>query len=120
MAVTDQTDEMFAGTPRTLRFTVTDEDTTGSPAKDLTDLTPKFTLSKLDTAGDPKATPIVEKTGAVTDAAGGIFTVALAAADTADLKPGDYGWQASLFTSGGDEQVVATGTTTIRRNVTNA
>lgn len=119
MAVTGLTDTMYAGNPRTFTFTVTDEDASGSPAKDLTDLTPKLTLSRISAStGLPLKTPEVEKTGTVTDAPNGVLTVALVPADTADLE-GEYYLELELFDLSDVGVVVATGTLTIQRNVTN-
>jgi len=127
MVVADQTDTMYANNRRVLKFTVTDEDNGG--ALDLTGLVVKFALARFDSEGQPiKSNPLVDKRSdvsaevTITDAANGLVEVELVTSDTASLA--DQGETAYYFElevfDGTDPVVVATGTLTIRRNVTNA
>ena len=124
MAVTDQAVTMYANNLRTLRITVTDEDSVGSPSKDLTGLVVKWALSRQDTSGNFLTAPILEKRSTtpteltVTDAVNGIFEVYLVPADTAALV-GTFYWEAEVFDATPSGVVVATGTLEIVRNVVN-
>lgn len=120
----NQDAEMYAGNKRSLQFTISDEDTTGSPAKDLSGLTVKFALSLMDSSGNFQTTPTVEKTtdnsGEITisGSSNEIATVVLVPADTSALA-GDYYMELEAFDGTPAGIVLATGTLTIIRNVTN-
>lgn len=128
MAVTGQVDTIYQGNRRILRFTITDEDTSGSPIKDLTGLVVKFALAKLDVNGNPiKSNPVVDLNSTshslqvvITTPTNGIVDVILLPANTSALIPGDYYFELELFDGSGNGVVVATGTLTIEVNVTNA
>lgn len=125
MAVTGGSTEMHSGDKRELRYTVTDEDTAGSPAKNLTGLTIKYAISKFKADGiTPLETAILEKTSdtatelLVTDAAAGELTVFLDPTDTAALK-NDYHEQLRVFDALDNPVVVNTATRTIHIDVIN-
>lgn len=124
MAVTSQKDTMWAGNKRVQRFTVTDEDAVGSPAKDLTGFTAKWALSRFNAAGTEfLTTPVVTKTTGgggivITDATNGILEVTLDVADTSALF-GTFYFELEVVDGSSNPLVVATGTLTINKNVMN-
>lgn len=123
MATTDLAVSFYAGNRHVLRFTITDEDTTGSPAKDITGKTLKFAMSKFSN-GVPLKTPVLEKSTAsgivITDGTNGECEVTILDTDTAAFLPADYYFELELFEPGPtDPLVVATGTITLLRNITN-
>lgn len=124
MAVTDLTTSFYAGNRHVLEFTVVDQDTSGEPALDITGKSFQFALSKIIN-GVPKDTPFLEyETGSgitTTDAANGEVEVEIAAADTADVKPGTYYFELEMLAASGpaDPIVVATGNIEIKLNVAN-
>lgn len=125
MVVANQTDSMYAGNKRTLRFTIVDEDTVGSPALNLTGRVLKFVLASVSPNGDILTTPLIEKKSTtpaqitVTDAVNGIAEVYLLEADTLPLL-GDYYFELEVFEADATiHTVVGTGTLTILANVTN-
>lgn len=128
MAVTGQVDTIYQGNRRTLRFTITDEDTSGSPAKDLTGFTVKFALAKFDANGNPiKTNPLLDLNSTanptqviITDAVNGIVDVTLFPTNTSTLTPADYYIELEVFDGSGNGVVVATATLTINVNIINA
>lgn len=125
MAVQNVLDEMWAGNRRVQRFTITDEDQAGSPAKDLTGLTIKWALSRIGSGGEFNTTPIVEKTSdnpgeidLVGPATDGIVDVTLVEADTLTLQ-GKFYFELEVFDATPEGVVVTTGELTINRNVVN-
>jgi len=126
MVVSDLALSWYCNNKHVLRFTVTDDDTVGSPAKDITGKYLKFALTKI-VNGQPatKSTSVlIEKetgTGIVTtDGPNGICEVTVLDTDTENLKPGDYYFELELFEPGpSDGLVIATGTATLLPNVVN-
>jgi len=123
MAVTGQTDIMWANNKRSLVFTIVDSDN-GDVALDLTGLTVKWALSRIDSSGAYLTAPVLEKaTGGsgivLTDAPNGICTVTLDAVDTVDLS-GIFHFELEVFDGTPEGVVVATGQLTINKNVVNA
>lgn len=124
MVVTDLVDACYAGNARTLRFTVLDQDAPGSPPKDLTGLGIRWALTRFSGGGDPLSTPVLDKDTAnagqitIVDAINGVLEVNLAEGDTTSLL-GDYYFELEVYSTGSFSLVVATGTETIRKNVTN-
>lgn len=124
MAVTDQVDTIFAGNKRTLKFAITDADTVGAPAFNLTNLVLKFTLTRVSADGNILTTPLIEKKSTsatqlvVTNAAGGLCEVYLVEADTLTLL-GDFYFELEAYDVSNEHVVLATGTLTIKPNVTN-
>jgi len=124
VAVKTNQDEMWAGNKRVLRYTITDEDTSGSPAKDLTGYTAKWAISRFSADGSTFNTaPVLEKSSGsgitITDAANGILEVTIDTGDTSALS-GVFYMELELFDSSSNPVVVATGKMTIIRNVVNA
>lgn len=126
MVVENLTDSIFAGNVRTERFTVTDEDTSGSPAFDLTSFVVKYALAPFGADGNPLTEePLFEKTTAdaaevlVTDGPNGEVEVYLVEADTVSLL-GDYYFELEAFDGSGNHVVLATGTLTVKPNVVNS
>lgn len=119
MAVKNLSDEMWAGNLRVQRFTVTDEDIDGSPAKNLTGFTVKWALARIDDAGTYLTTPVLEKTAVLTDAANGICEVTLAPADTTSLF-GTFYFELEATDGSSNPVVVGTGRLVINRNVVNS
>lgn len=128
MAVQNQSITLFRGNKIKLRFTVTDEDQAGSPAKPLTGLVIKFSLAKFDDAGNPiRANPLLDFASddaspqvVITDSVNGIVEVTLLKVDTEGLSPSDYYVELEAFDVSGESVVVATGTLTLLQNVLNA
>lgn len=123
MAVKDQVDEMFAGNKRVQRFTITDDDTAGSPPKDLTGLDIKYALSRFDDEGNFLVGPVLTKDVAgggiiVTDAVNGVLEVTFLKVDTQALA-GDFYFELEAFDGTLESTVLATGTLTIIKNVVN-
>lgn len=126
MATTGLTATMFANNPATLRFTVTDLDTAGSPPKNLTGKVIKWALTKFGQDGSYKTTPLlVEKKTTnggeltITDGPNGKCEVYLVPADTVSLA-GDFYFELEVFDGSGLNGVVtSTGTLTINKNVVN-
>jgi hypothetical protein len=123
MVVTNQNDSMYAGNNHTTKFTIKDQDTPGSPAKNLSGLSVRYALCRIGSSGDVLKTPIFEHTTAnpaqvlVTDAMNGIVEVYFVHADTVDLAAGDYYHEVELYDATPFSLVVATGTMTINTNV---
>lgn len=123
MTVVNAKTSFYAGNKRTLKFSVVDEDTAGSPAFDLTGQTIKFTLSRGDT-DNYRTTAIVEKSSAtpsqitITNATGGLVEVVLLGSDTLVLR-GDFYFELELTDVFSDTNVVSVGTLEILRNVVN-
>lgn len=122
MVVTNQNDSFYAGNKRTLRFTIKDQDAVGSPAKDITGMSVRWALCKINSAGNVVKTPLLEFNTdnpakvVVTDAPNGKVEVYLSHDDTASLL-GDYYHEAEIYITGSFSLVVATGTLTINLNV---
>lgn len=131
MAVRDQTDQMFAGNDRVLRFTMTDEDAGGDFDLTLAGRVSRFALAQIGPNGPITATPVVTKDqgnpGEITlDPIHGLGTnianVNLVGADTAALADAgstDYYFEYEVTEAGGGTIVMATGTLTIDPNVVN-
>ena len=128
MVVANLTDIIYAGNRRVQQFTVTDEDSVGSPAYDLTGLIVKYALARFSNGAPLKDDPLLDFATTdgspqvvITVAASGIIEVTLLPADTSGLQPDDYYFELEVFNAAGDEGVVvATGTLTVRTNVENA
>lgn len=126
MAVTGQTDEMWAGNLHVQRFTLTDDDQPLSPPRDLTSKTLKYALTQIDPdtgeyLGEPTVLEKITGGGIVLVglATAGIVDVTIDPADTVDFVPGDYHMELEEFDPSNNSVVVAEGTLTIRRNVKN-
>lgn len=119
---------IYAGNRRILRFTVTNEDTAGSPPYDLTTSIVKFALAAFGGNNQPlkknpklsfstlDASPQV----VITTPASGIVEVELLPADTVNLPPANYYFELEVFNNTQTQSVVvATGTIEVRVNVEN-
>src|SRR5262245_31078550 len=129
MVQANLTSFLYAGNRRVMRFTVTNEDTAGSPPYDLTSSIVKFALAAFGGNGLPlKKNPKLDFSSldaspqvVVTTPLSGIVEVELLPADTINLAPGDYYFELEVFNNTQTQSVVvATGTLTIRTNVENA
>ena len=119
---------VFKGNPRQVNHTVLDQDTVGSPAKNLTGIAARWVVSKLSADGAPLATSILVKDSQVAsgvtfpDAPNGELRANLTAADTAGLPVGTHYFECELYDPAGTNPtlplVVATGTITVKQNVT--
>lgn len=135
MVKTGQDTSFFAGERKTLEFYIVDEDAAGAPPLNLTSAFSelKWALSTINPqSGQVSATPILEKKSSVAQPATGgdqidivngdgtddVAQVQLVGADTATLL-GDFHMQLSGFDGNGEEQMLATGTLTLERNVVN-
>jgi hypothetical protein len=128
MVVANLTTFLYAGNRRILRFTVTDEDTAGSPAYDLTTSVVKFALAAFGGNGLPlKKNPKLDFSSldaspqvVITTPASGIVEVTLLEADTENLPPANYYFELEVFNNTQTQSVVvATGTLEVRVNVEN-
>lgn len=106
----DQYLETFAGENRTLSLQA--RDSANNPVN-LTGLTVTWGLAYPPYAPE-WYTPLVQKTGTVTSASGGLFTVALLPSDTAAFPSGNYIHQAWTTDSSGNIAVVTIGTIKVR------
>lgn len=117
-------DGRYAGNAFAILFTVTDQDTVGSPAKNLTGLSARFAASRFAPSGDFLTTPVLAKDSAVTgqitfpDPTNGKLQVNVDEGDTSALA-GDFYFELELYVPAGTSLVVATGTMTISKNVIN-
>ncbi|MBI4695572.1 MAG: hypothetical protein HY749_16265 [Gammaproteobacteria bacterium] len=121
MAKTGQDDTFYCNNPRTLRYTIADEEVGG--ALDLTGLAPKWALVRLKSDGTYDATPVLQKvlnSGiTIVSVVDGQLNVQIDPVDTRDLAPGKYYHELEIFDNTGNGIVAATGTLTLLRNVTN-
>ena len=101
MARIDQNIELWGTEDKTLTFTVDNGD--GSTAVDITGVTITWKA-----AHHPQGTAAVSKTGTITNAANGVFTVTLADTDISSLD-GVYWHEARMRDGSGNDTVVATG-----------
>ncbi len=129
MAVRDQTDEAFVNNPHTQRFTVLDDDASGSPKPplDITGLVLKWGMVPIDSSDNFATTPLTldkSTTGGgvvIVDGPNGIADVNITPSDTVNLNPIDYYFEFEVFDIGGaNGVVVATGTLTLIPNLVNA
>lgn len=123
MVVTGQSWIVYAGNAHEFQFVVTDQDTPGSPVKNITGQGARFALSKFKADGTYGTTPVLTKDSAnvgeitITDAVNGELSVFLDEGDTALLGGHDYYVELELYAS--TSLVIATGTLTINKNVEN-
>lgn len=96
--------EMYAGETRTLTFHGRDA---SNNVVSLTGKTVEFYIGRPPLHPD-YPTAIITKTGTVTVAASGTFTITLSADDTTNMH-GDYEFQARATTAGGAIAVIARG-----------
>jgi hypothetical protein len=113
--MTEQEFEMTAGDDKILQLTITES---GSPAN-LTGCTIRWVMAR--GYGWP---PVLEKsTGAgitITNAAGGVFQVSLAAADTLDIRIQPHVWEAEIIDTQGKTATTARGRINFRPNTAKA
>lgn len=110
MTTTAQNFEIYQGDDLALEVTVKNAD--GTP-KDLTGATIRWALHTTNKAAVPKLSKAISTGIAVTDAAGGVFTVTIARADTAALKAGVYYHEAEITDAASKRATVLTGKATI-------
>lgn len=100
----------------TARFTVTVKDSAGAVV-DLTGVTSiAWQIARSAFAGSPDLSKSIGSGVTVTDAAGGVFQVELAPADTADLL-GDFHHEAEVTDGAGDIATVFCGTLTFSKGL---
>ena len=112
MAATAQDATIWSGDDVDLQITVTDPDT--ETPKQLQGASVRWVLFNRET-GAVAFTKTTSDDITITNAAAGIFTVALDAADTDELC-GVYGHEAQVTDAGGRKSTVTTGTLTIERD----
>ena len=105
--------EVFRGENRTLSLAA--RDSSNNP-KDLTGLTVTWAISF------PPYMPewndaLVTKTGTVTDATNGLYTVAITPTDTRNLEEGNYTHQAFTTDNSGSISIVTDGTFRLRSSI---
>ncbi len=112
MTKENQDIELWAGDTRTETVTVTNS---AGSAQNLTGLTLRWVVRRHSRAG----TIVISKsTGSgitITNAAGGIFQIALSPADTKNLE-GEYYHEASGVDSGGNVSTLLIGTLTVNKS----
>lgn len=122
MVSTSQNDSMYAGNKRTLRFRIKDEDAAGLPPKDISGMSARWALCRINASGNVVKVPLLQfyttdpTKVAVTDGPNGVVEVYLAHDDTFALL-GDYYHELELYIPTVFSLVVATGTLTIDLNV---
>jgi hypothetical protein len=105
--------ECFAGENRTLSLAA--RDNSNNPSN-LTSKTVTWGVSFPPYAPDWRDA-IITKTGTVTDAANGLYTVALTPSDTQCLMEGNYTHQAYTTDGTGSVSIVTEGTFRLRRTI---
>lgn len=129
MVVTGLEVTVYQGNPRQVNHTVLNQDVDGSPAKDLTGIAARWVVSKISTtSGEPLPDSILVKDSQVSsgvtfpDAPAGKLRANLTAANTTALPLGKHYFECELYDPLGANTtlplVVATGTITVKRNVT--
>lgn len=127
MAITGLEASVYAGNPRTLRFTVTDQDVTPNVAKDLTGISARWAATRTNSSGDPiVGSPVITKDSAngtseinIDDPTNGKLKVFLLDTDTVALG-GDFYFELELYIPATPfSLVVSTGTLTVLKNVVN-
>ncbi len=108
-----QSVDMYAGENRTLNLAARDSSNTPS---NLTGKTITWGVSFPPYSPDFRDA-VITKTGTITNASGGLYTVALTPSDTQWLMNGNYTHQAYTTDSGGAVAVVTEGTFRLRRTV---
>ena len=109
MARIDQNIELFGTEDKVLAFTVDNGD--GSTAVNITGAEITWKAAR-----HPQATAVVTKTGTITNAAAGQFTVTLADTDLANLD-GVYYHEARMRDGSGNDTVVASGTLVVNKGL---
>lgn len=125
MVVTGLTVVVFAGNAHELDYTVLDQDTAGSPPKDLTGISARWAASRFAASGDFGTAPVLSKDSVngsgqvdIYDPTNGKLRVKIAEGDTAALA-GDFYMELELYIPSTMSLVVSTGTMTVNRNVVN-
>lgn len=110
-ASTGQDFDIYAGNTATITFTVVDGD---GAAKDIGGATILWRAAR----DGIRKRVVLRKTGSVSgDGSGGVFTVALAATDTANLKAGKYYHEAKVTDASSNVATVTTGTMTVKDTI---
>lgn len=123
MATTGNDDEMYAGDKRTIALAIVNGPLDPSPgtALNLTGKVVRYTLSEGDESEFSRTSALVKDSATIggitiTDAVGGLASVALLGADTVDLA-GSYRIEIRVIDGDGEGVVVGTGTMTILKTV---
>jgi len=112
MTTTAQNFEIYKGDDLTLQVTVKNADGT---AKDLTGATIKWQLSTGVNATPPLLSKAVGTGITITNAAGGVFEIAIAQSDTASMPAKDtYYHEAEVTDGAGKKSTVLTGTAKVK------
>ena len=127
MAKTAQDATMYRGNRKVLRYTVTDEDNSGS-ALDITSYTIRWAATRTNASGNPIETGAVIDLNSTSDPtqvvkttpASGIVDITLLEADTTSLTPGSYYIELEGVDGSGNSEVFAVGTLTLEPNIDNA
>jgi hypothetical protein len=109
MARIDQNIELFNTEDKTLTFTVDNGD--GSTAVDITGTTITWKAAR-----HPQGSSVLSKSGVITDADAGEFTVTLSDSDLAGLD-GVYYHEARMRDGSGNDTVVASGTLVVNKGL---
>jgi hypothetical protein len=123
VAAINQDDTFYAGNKRILEFTIINKDVVPEAPLNLTGITLKWGMSRLNSDGTYSKTPVVQKSTSsgitVTNAAQGKCSVQLDASDTVNCG-GKYHQELEAIDGSGAPVVVAVGTLELLRNVTNS
>ena len=106
--------ELVSGNDKKLKFTTLDENDA------IVDLTGSTIIWALANSAKAKKTIIIYTSPTnvtITDDVGGLFEVDIQAADTEDLKGGDYYHEARVTAAAGDKTTVAIGTVKLLDNI---
>lgn len=124
MAKTNQNDTIYANNVRTWEFTVINADATPNIPVNLTGYTVQWALSRFAPDGTYSTNAVLEKDNqskggvVITDAVNGVVQVNILDSDTAALF-GKFYQELEIVDTVGNAVVVATGTITILKNVSN-
>jgi hypothetical protein len=126
MVVEGLTVTLYAGNGRQIKFTVRDQNTAGSPVKDLSGASIRFAVTRISPNGQIlTSSPFITKDSVhgsseidITNPTGGELTVFLLPGDTDNNMLGDHYFELEAY-GGATPVVLATGTLTVRANVVN-
>lgn len=123
MTVVNPNVDRYLGNYFVISSTIVDEDNGGTPLN-ITGMTVKWALSKGSLSSYGK-TPVLEKKSTtagqinIINAVGGQIEVIVRTTDTESFSTGSYYWELEITDTTNERSVVAVGTITFKRNVSN-
>lgn len=110
--------EFYVGNKQLLRNTILDKDADPEEPLDLTGMTVKWALSKVNGKTYAKEA-VLNKTATITSAVDGECEVLLLKADTEDIPPGTYHQEWEVYDGSNETAVVTVGDVVLLLNVDN-